>query len=276
MTNALIYTFPPEFSGILWVTSYSSQPVKRKMATDFTSLLPAVLTFAAALVGGGIARSNLIATKETKVSEFRQAWINSLRDELATLFSNNRTLVRAVQEDRSPDAENPSKFHFSQDKITTVRHGAAETYYKIKLRLNREQDDHKELLRLLFEMMAATQRYVEDPAADVQLPLSHVEKASDQSEKVLKNEWRTVKGGEDAYRTAVKTTSWVLIISGAIWALIAVGIPVYAFHTKGKAETGTSSSSATLQRPTRTTSPAIETPKSGQPSPATRTSPATK
>jgi hypothetical protein len=214
------------------------------MAIDFTSLLPAVLTFAAALVGGGIARSNLIATKETKVSEFRQAWINSLREELATLLSNNRTLVRAVQEDRSAKAENSSKFHFSKDKITAVRHGTAETYYRIKLRLNREQDDHKELLRLLSEMMGATQRYVEDPAADVQLPLSHVEKASDQAEKVLKNEWRTVKNGEAAYRSAVKTTSLVLIISGAIWAIVAVGVPAYASYNQGEAA-GSSSSSAT-------------------------------
>jgi hypothetical protein len=99
-------------------------------------------------------------------------------------------------------------------------------------------------------MMAATQRYMEDPEADVQLPLSHVESASDQSEKVLKNEWRTVKSGEEAYRTAVKTTSWVLIASGAIWALVAVGIPVYAFYTQGQAATN-SSSSSTAQPPVR-------------------------
>jgi hypothetical protein len=201
------------------------------MPINVAPLYPAVITFAAALVAGGIARSNLIAIKETKVSEFRQAWINSLREELATLFSNTRTLARAVQEERSHKSDNPSKSHFLQDTITAVRHGAAETYYKIKLRLNREQGDHKELLQLLSEMMAAQQRYMDDPAADVQLPLNHVEKASEQAEKVLKNEWRTVKSGEEAYRGAIKSTSWVLIISGAIWAIVAIGVPAYAFFT---------------------------------------------
>lgn len=201
------------------------------MPLNATPLYPAVITFAAALVAGGIARSNLIAIKETKVSEFRQAWINSLREELATLFSNTRTLARAVQEERSHKSDNPSKFHFSQDKITAVRHGAAETYYRIKLRLNREQDDHKELLQLLSEMMTSQQRYMDDSAADVQLPLNHVEKTSEQAEKVLKNEWRTVKSGEEAYRSAIKTTSWVLIISGATWAIVAIGVPAYAFFT---------------------------------------------
>lgn len=151
---------------------------------NLTPLYPALLTFAAALVAGGIARSTLIASKETKVSEFRQAWIDSLREELSTLFSNTRTLARAVQEDRGPQPETESKFHFSQDKITDVRHGAAETYCRIKLRLNREQDDHKELLKLLREMMDAQQTYMSDPVADVQLPLNQVEKASDQAERV--------------------------------------------------------------------------------------------
>lgn len=238
------------------------------MPINVAPLYPAVITFAAALVAGGIARSNLIATKETKVSEFRQVWINSLREELATLFSNNRTLARAVQEDRGPKAENPSKFHFSQDKITAVRHGAAETYYRIKLRLNREQDDHKELLRLLAEMMTATQRYVEDPAADVQVPLSRVDKASDQAEKVLKNEWLTVKTGEKAYKRAVTTTSWVLLISGAIWAIVAVGAPAYTFFTLGELETRSTSSSATQQQPAHSTLPTAVAPTLRQPSPA--------
>jgi len=223
----------------------------RPMPINVATLYPAVITFAAALVAGGIARSNLIATKETKVSEFRQAWINSLREELATLFSNTRTLARAVQEDRGPQPGNPSKFHFSQDKITAVRHGAAETYYRIKLRLNREQGDHKELLQLLSGMMAAQQRYMEDSAADVQLPLGQVEKALEQAEKVLKNEWRKVKVGEEAYRDAVKTTSWVLTLSGTIWAIVAVGAPAYAFFNGAEPEGTSAAASAPQPLPVR-------------------------
>ena len=236
------------------------------MPINVAQLYPAVITFAAALVAGGIARSNLIATKETKISEFRQAWINLLREELATLFSNTRTLARASQEDRSSKLEHPSKFHFSQDKITAVRYGAAETYYRIKLRLNREQDDHKKLLQLLLEMMTAQQRFMDDPAADVKLPLSHVEQAADQAEKVLKNEWRTVKGGEKAYRSAIRTTSWVLIF-GIILTIAAFGAPSYAFFTEGEQKTGSDSSSATHKLPACAAASTVGAPKPAQPDP---------
>ncbi|KAB8041990.1 hypothetical protein [Janthinobacterium aquaticum] len=222
---------------------------------NLTPLYPALLTFAAAIVAGGVARSNLIATKETKVSEFRQAWINSLREELSTLFSNTRTLARSVQEDRDSKPEIKSKFHFAQDKITDVRHGAAETYYRIKLRLNRDQDDHKELLKLLREMMEAQQRYMSDPAADVQLPLNQVEKASDQAEKVLKNEWRTVKGGEKAYRSAINITTWVLSVSVVIW-IILVAFSVYMALTEPEQATNGLTSLSTSQAPSRSTGPA--------------------
>lgn len=72
------------------------------MPFEVTPLIPVVGTVAAALVAGGIARGNLIASKETKVSEFRQAWINALRDDLAALFSGIRTMTRALQETRNP------------------------------------------------------------------------------------------------------------------------------------------------------------------------------
>jgi hypothetical protein len=66
----------------------------------------------------------LIATKETKISEFRQAWIDALREELAGLFSNIRTLTRAVQEDRAHQSESANKFHIAPRKLrkfVTVR-----------------------------------------------------------------------------------------------------------------------------------------------------------
>jgi hypothetical protein len=127
----------------------------------------------------------LIATKETKISEFRQAWIDALREELAGLFSNIRTLTRAVQEDRAHQSESANKFHIAPEKITEVRHGAAETYHKIKLRLNRNQDDHKELLRLLSEMMISQQAYLQNNEGDALVPLGHVEQTSDYAEVVF-------------------------------------------------------------------------------------------
>jgi hypothetical protein len=176
------------------------------------ALYPAIGAVVAALVAGGIAYTNLVASKESKVSEFRQTWIDALRDDLAALFSNTRTLARAYQEFRSPPPPAlATAFGIAPEKITEVRHGAAETYHRIRLRLNPGQDDHKELLRLIGLMMTAQQAYMNDEAGSVDAPLAAVEAAAKNAEGVLKTEWTRVKKGEVAYRIAVGAAALMLV-----------------------------------------------------------------
>lgn len=233
------------------------------MPFDVTPLIPVIGTVAAALVAGGIARANLIASKETKVSEFRQAWINALRDDLAALFSNTRTLARAVQESRAPQSDETEKFGIEKTKITAVRHGAAETYHRIRLRLNGGQDDHKELLRLLGAMMGAQQAYVLNKEGDVGVPIGAVEKAASYAEGVLKTEWETVKLGERAYRDSVRATKYTLIGSFAVLAVLVVGIPIYVYSSAGGQE-----AKAANQAPAVQSKAATAPPPSAAPSPA--------
>jgi hypothetical protein len=197
------------------------------MPFEVTPLIPVVGTVAAALVAGGIARANLIASKETKISEFRQAWINALREDLAALFSNTRTLARALQEARLPPDEMYSDFVIDKASITRVRHGAAETYHRIRLRLNAKQADHTELLRLLSEMMGAMHLYMADKSVEIKKSIDAVEAAARYAEEVLKTEWEKVKEGEDAYKSALSTTRYTLIGSFAVLALLVLGYPVY-------------------------------------------------
>ncbi|MBS3927686.1 MAG: hypothetical protein KGZ65_03740 [Sphingomonadales bacterium] len=42
----------------------------------------------AAIIGAVVTLASLIISKESKLSEFRQAWIDSLRQEIADLLSN--------------------------------------------------------------------------------------------------------------------------------------------------------------------------------------------
>lgn len=49
------------------------------------ALVP-MATLAAALLAGAIAALTLIVNKENKISEFRQAWIDGLREDLTTFF----------------------------------------------------------------------------------------------------------------------------------------------------------------------------------------------
>lgn len=197
------------------------------MPSEVTPLIPVVGTVAAALVAGGIARANLIASKETKVSEFRQAWINALRDDLAALFSNVRTLARAVEEARLPPGQVAPYFKIEQTKITEIRHGAAEAHHRIRLRLNAGQTDHGELLRLLTEMMTAQQIYMSSREFRVEGPIAAIEAAALHAAQVLKTEWNTVKVGEKAYQDAVRTTASTLKWSFVVLGLLVFGYPIY-------------------------------------------------
>lgn len=219
------------------------------MTFEVTPLIPVIGTVAAAIVAGGIARANLIASKETKVSEFRQAWINALRDDLAALFSNTRTLARSLQEFRAPQCDETEKFGIDKTKITVVRHDAAETYHRIRLRLNASQDDHKELLRLLSSMMGAQQGYIVNKDGDVAGPIAAVEKAASYAGGVLKNEWETVKLGERAYRDSLLATKCTLVGSFAVLAIIVVGLPIYVYSSAGVRE-AKAAAPATAVQPT--------------------------
>ena len=219
------------------------------MTFEVTPLIPVIGTVAAAIVAGGIARANLIASKETKVSEFRQAWINALRDDLAALFSNTRTLARSVQEFRAPQCDETEKFGIDKTKITVVRHDAAETYHRIRLRLNASQDDHKELLRLLSSMMGAQQGYMVNKEGDVAGPIAAVETAASYAEGVLKSEWETVKLGESAYRDSLLATKYTLVGSFAVLAILVVGLPIYVYSSAGARE-AKAAAPATAVQPT--------------------------
>lgn len=214
-------TGPPDYNALFATLRLPLMPF------EVTPLVPVVGTVAAALVAGGIARANLIASKETKISEFRQAWINALRDDLAALFSNVRTLTRALQESRAPVGSVNNDFGIEKAKITAVRHGAAETHHRIRLRLNAGQTDHQKLLRLLKEMMDAQQHYLQNHGAIVDNPIEAVEAAALYAAGVLKSEWTTVKVGEEAYRDAIQTTKYTLRTSFAILALLVLGYPIY-------------------------------------------------
>lgn len=227
---------------------------KWEMADDFTinSLLPAAVTLAAALIAGGIARSNLIVAKETKISEFRQAWVDALREELAILFSSTRTMARATQETRAPSSGTNTKFHISQVKITEIRHAAAETHYKIKLRLNVTQSDHLALLEMLGAMMDAQNKYLAAVNADIKEVFEAAKRASDQAALVLKSEWETVKQGEKAYRSAVKTSTHILKGTGILLVAIVVGVPAYVFIFKNQSQN-------MVAQPTPTVPPTLKT-----------------
>lgn len=179
------------------------------------ALVPLV-TLAAAMLAGAIAALTLIVNKENKISEFRQAWIDGLREDLTNFLSASRTCTRALQERnyaRQKQFTNPMPI----DEATTVklRHQVAECAYRIKLRLNEKKHPHQELETLMTESTTLVSHYFGGTSDNVDEVLTGIERVGKQAREVLKTEWERVKQGELAYRVA-KWLAFFLVVIAAL------------------------------------------------------------
>ena len=165
--------------------------------------LAAVATLVAALIAGAVAFVNLTLTKELKTSEFRQAWIESLREDLAMFLGAARAFARAVEvlHKFGPEYKDKAPLLIGDEKIGELRYQAAETLSRIKLRLNPEEAEHEELLRLLVKAISIQNETLAN-GGDVATTLQAIEAANEYARPILKKEWKRVKQGELPFRIA--------------------------------------------------------------------------
>jgi hypothetical protein len=180
----------------------------------------AIATVVAALIAGVFSFVNLTLTKEQKTSEFRQAWIDGLRMDLAAFFAAARAFARASELVHlvGSDYKEKAMLPISDQRIGDLRHKAAETYYRIQLRLNPDEVEHVELLRLL-QTAIIEQNSMLSEKADSTKTIKAIELAAEYARPVLKNEWRRVKSGELAFRIA---RNWVAPIIVALCLIFVI------------------------------------------------------
>jgi hypothetical protein len=195
------------------------------MAVDLPAQsIVAIATLVAALITGAISFVNLTLTKEQKTSEFRQAWIDGLREDLAGFFGAARAFARAVESFHilGPDYKEKGALLINDQKISDLRYQAAETFSKIKLRLNPDEAGHQELLRLLRRAIDE-QNDMLSQKADIVATMKAIELADEYARPVLKKEWERVKKGELAFRIA---RNWVTPIIVAL----SVGFVIFIWN----------------------------------------------
>lgn len=188
--------------------------------------LAPIATVVASLITALISFVNLTLSKEQKTSEFRQAWINGLRGDLAIFFSSARALCRTMQEIRSPNTtdEDIQDFKFGKEKIGSMRLAGADSLYRIKLRLNKNEPEHKELNRLLESAIRTQNKINIEKGKDYTEALEAIELAASYSQDILKNEWERVKLGEKSFQIAKNIVLLIMIIS-------AIFIPILLLRT---------------------------------------------
>lgn len=151
----------------------------------------AIGSVAAALIAAVISFVGLVISKENKTSEFRQAWIDSLRAELASMIANLNAIRGAAA------AESWSKEGF----FTATRElfvGANVASTAIRLRLNPNEPECKAVLLKLSEL----EKFMHAVPFDIPACRNCEDQLIASAHVLLKKEWARVRRGEWTFALA--------------------------------------------------------------------------
>ena len=135
----------------------------------------------AGLIATGATILGILVTNQAKVSEFRQKWIDALREDAAKLITHTLMIHAASSEDDVDES-------FVQVHETTAR---------IRLRLNPKEKKTEVVVAAMNSMRDAN--HSEQPVEFAALN-QRIDNFTNAVQDVLKSEWRRVKFGEPLYR----------------------------------------------------------------------------
>lgn len=163
------------------------------------TLFVALGAIIAALITSSVAFVNLIISKDQKVSEFRQAWIDEQRKDISNFigYTSKYSLYVKYAKEKYPDKSDTDKLHayvaeVMEKEIQTI----AALYSKIILGLNPKDD--KLLIEKLKEI-ESSYSWIVDNLGDTYKTAQLTSELRDLSQVLLKKEWKRVKRGEISY-----------------------------------------------------------------------------
>jgi hypothetical protein len=167
-------------------------------------------TIVAAVIAALISLIGLVISKESKVSEFRQAWIDSLRADVAAIITHANAIHGAYLANFS---NNVTLWKDAREDFVNLNTALA----RIRLRLNPTKEPHISMLKALAEHEALFSGKTTPP--DFSKLESLDRRVLDCTQIVLKQEWERVKSGEPFYRVA-RATAGVLVLVGLFYLCI--------------------------------------------------------
>lgn len=172
----------------------------------------------AAFIAALSAFLGIVISKENKTSELRQAWIDSLREDISIFVAYGRRLathykikIHGLIQPRPSSTEN-----VDENRLTL-----SEKYYAIKLRLNPNEQDHQQLAMQLDEVyaIAESEDRTEKQLEDIEIAC---DSAVAQAQTILKKEWERVKRGEPIFLATrrIALLSIFIIVTGAFFLFL--------------------------------------------------------
>ncbi len=174
----------------------------------------AVATLIAATLAATIAFLGTILTKENKTSEFRQNWIDKVREDLAEFVGETEVFITYAIASAKGRLGDVADFVGANNERVQK---ATSAYYRIRLRLNAEE--HKALLDALQNLFGLYSGRGELTAAWID---SAIERIIKEAQPVLKSEWRRVKRGEPSYfltKYVALSVALVALVTIVVWTL---------------------------------------------------------
>ncbi|UZE14750.1 hypothetical protein [Pseudomonas sp. B21-053] len=188
---------------------------------NFTSFIPVIGPVVAAALTAAIAFVVSVLAKENKTSEFRQAWIEGLRNDVAELLGDFNMLETSLaiyigsSETNNERQIRYDKFH-SDNRSEYAKIDAL--CNRVVLRLN--PSEHS----LLIKKMRVLEGSIGKGSTKSHALCSEL---VDDFAMVLKSEWARVKSGEPTFR-AMKKVALISVLAVFVPGLISVGFLIFA------------------------------------------------
>lgn len=183
------------------------------MNETFDQAWEKIAAIIAVLITGFISLVGILIAKDQKITEFRQVWIDKLRDELAILIGHyygkvaSQSIINLLQ---SKDKDGEALKHFAE-VVEPDRLEFRRSQNRIHLLLNPKE--HEDLIEAVDQLVNST---VEGTLGTTDETL--VTNIIQLSQKDLKTEWERVKGGECSYR--IVRVAAVIIFSVGLLGLV--------------------------------------------------------
>lgn len=190
----------------------------------YKNLIVIIGVMFAAIVGGFFSFLSLINSKETKISEFRQDWINSLRNSIAQYISSIyylSTLYELYQQQNKE--EKISRFEMSKG-IENTYSKINTSYNDILFRINDSETNEKAKMintQFLNALEITRDFYNKGKYIEAKEKCNEVRSFT---KPLLKSEWNRVKSGEPSYRYSKYFAIIILILGFSLFCFISYKI----------------------------------------------------
>ncbi|WP_026972311.1 hypothetical protein [Aliagarivorans marinus] len=164
-----------------------------------------------AFIAGMCSFIGLVITKEHKVSEFRQLWIDRVRDDISDLMAGINKLGFSWDiKSHSETVNNELLKDFVKENLETFNEIDV-AISRIKLSLNPDKD--ADLIDVLNKLTEAS-----NPPTDLKAMETSIDSIEELSHQMFKVEWERVKKGEWFYRCTKYLAAASVVALGVFFA----------------------------------------------------------